>query len=194
MRSWNRKSRWNQMSLTQDGARTRRAFIRLCARLANIASMAVASLIVAIVAIVIALASAVFTRRQASAAEESLRIERRRRHEERRPRLTGKVDSPDGGDSYQLRITLDADSCQLTRMEVSIREGYGVALRGGFSSAMSGLLPGGTAHWPVDVADKHESAVWVDATCYAEGKDEGEDHWTVPIEVPVTPRLMNTIR
>lgn len=90
--------------------------------------MAVASFIVAIAAVVIALASAAFTRRQASAAEESLSIERRRRHEERRPRLKCKVDSPDGGQSYQLQITLDVDSCPLTRMEVAIRRGQGVGV------------------------------------------------------------------
>jgi hypothetical protein len=158
--------------------------------------MAVASFIVAIVALVVALASAVFTRQQASAAEESLRIERRRRHEERRPRLTGKVDSPGGGHSYQLRVTLDADSCPLTRMEVAIRMGYGVS----FTSddkydkhESAGLLPGESTQWSVDVADKHESAVWVDATCYAEGKGEGEDHWTLPIEAKISPRLMDTI-
>ncbi len=56
-----------------------------------------------------------------------------------------------------------------------------------------GLLPGATAQWPVDVADNHDSFIWVDAICYAEGKGEGEDHWTVPLEAKVAPRLMDTI-
>jgi hypothetical protein len=30
------------------------------------------------------------------------------RHEERRPKLSGEVNSPDGGESYQLAVTLDA--------------------------------------------------------------------------------------
>ena len=89
---------------------TMSAFISFAARLANVANMAVTSLIVAIVALVIALASAVFTRRQASAAGESLRIERRRRNEERRPRLTGKVDSPDRpGDSVTFWAAIRVD-------------------------------------------------------------------------------------
>jgi hypothetical protein len=172
--------------------------------------MAVASLILAIAALVIALASAVFTRQQASAAAESLSIERRRRHEERRPRLSGEVVSTDGGQSYRLQITLDADSCPLTRMEVAIRNGHGVAFRRGFANVLPvissaeiplrasipsgnqepmGLLPGGTAQWPVDVAHNHDPAVWIDATCYAEGKGEGEDHWTVPVEAQVAAAL-----
>ena len=138
--------------------------------------------------------------------DDDLKRKERRRHEERRPELTGKVDSADGGKFFQLQITLDAGSCPLTRMEVVIRKRQGVAFLGvmGVLSVTSsaetplraftydekgkpaGLDPGEKALWPVDVADKHDSTIWVDATCYAEGKGEGEDHWTVAIEAPVT--------
>jgi hypothetical protein len=72
--------------------------------------------------------------------------------------------------------------------------GHGVSFTSDGKHESAGLLPGEKAQWPVDVADQHDSAVWVDATCYAEGKGEGEDHWTVPIETKVSPRLMDTIR
>jgi hypothetical protein len=82
-----------------------------------IGGMDVASLVVAIAAILISAVGLLYAkhsadsaRQSANAADESLSIERRR-HEERRPKLSGKVDSPDGGRSCQLRITLDVDSC-----------------------------------------------------------------------------------
>jgi hypothetical protein len=103
--------------------------------------MNVASLVVALAAIVISAAGLVYAKRSArsaqeaadaadrsaAAAENSLDIERRRRHKERRPKLSGKVSSPDGGDSYELMIMLDAESCSLTALEVAIRPEQGVS-------------------------------------------------------------------
>jgi Flp pilus assembly protein TadB len=80
--------------------------------------MNVASLVVAIAAIVISAVGVLYAKvsassarrsadaadRSAAAAENSLSIELRRRHQERRPKLSGKVDSPEG--SYRLTITL----------------------------------------------------------------------------------------
>ncbi len=172
--------------------------------------MAIASLIIAIAAIFIAIASALYARRQASAAEGALRIERDRRHEERRPDLTGTVDSL-SGQSYELRITLPADACTLSAMEVRIRQGQGVAfvhgalgvfavaseteipLRAFAFSAKDGsaavVHPGQVAQWLVDVTETHLSGIWADVTCHA---DDG-DLWTVAIEAPVQPRLTNTM-
>jgi hypothetical protein len=59
-----------------------------------------------------------------------------RRHEERRPKLSGKVNSPDGGHSYELMITLDADSCSLTALEVTIRPDQGASFQRNFSRVM----------------------------------------------------------
>ncbi len=163
----------------------------------------------AIAAIMIALASAGYTRRQASAAEGALRIERDRRHEERRPRLTGTVDLV-SGQSYELRITLPADACSLTALEVRIRQGQGIA----FGTGMPGVFPvdgpeiplsafafsakdgsaaavhpGQVARWLVDVAETHLPTIWADVTCHA---DDG-DLWTVAIDAPVQPRVTNTV-
>ena len=59
--------------------------------------MAIIALVVSIVALLVAVASAGYTRRQATAAEGSLTIERERRLEERRPRLTGRFFTFGGG-------------------------------------------------------------------------------------------------
>jgi hypothetical protein len=183
--------------------------------------MGMASLLVAIAAILIAAIGVVYAKRSAdsarqsaAAAEESLSIERRRRHEERRPELSGKVNSPDGGHSYQLVITLDADSCSLTALEVTIRPDQGVSFQRNFSGVIpivgsapvllrafaydrtnkpAGLQPGEAIFWWVEVAQEHGDRIQVDAPCHAAGKDEGEDQWTIVVEAPIEPSLLDTI-
>lgn len=166
--------------------------------------------------------SADSARRSADAAEQSvvaaknlLSIEQRRRHQERKPELRGKVDSPDGGHSYRLTITLDAASCPLTALEVSIRPEQGVSFQRGFSGVVpvvgsaaiplcafaydrknkpAGVQPGETVFWWAELAKEYGDRIQVDATCHAEGKGEGEDQWNVVVEAPVEPRLLDTIR
>jgi hypothetical protein len=191
--------------------------------------MNIASFVLAVVAIVISAAGIVYAkrsagsaqraadaaRRSAAAAESSLRIEERRRHEERRPKLSGEVSSPDGGHSYQLTITLDPDSCSLTALEVAIRPEQGVCFRRGFSGVRlphrsdviplrafaydrtnkpTGVKPGETVFWWAELAKEYKDLIQVDATCHAAGKDEGQDQWTVVVEAPVAPRLEDTLR
>ena len=141
--------------------------------------------------------------------------QRRRRHEERRPKMSGKVSSQDGGDSHKLMVTLDAGSCPLTALEVAIRAGQGVSFKRSLSGVASltgspgillqafaydetneptGVEPGETVFWWVKLAEEHGDRIQVDATCHAEGKGEGEDQWTVVIEAPVEPRLLDTIK
>lgn len=43
------------------------------------------------------------------------------------------------------------------------------------------------------MAQEHGDRIQVDATCHAVGKDEGEDQWTVVVEAPIEPRLLDTI-
>lgn len=122
----------------------------LALRLATVGEMDVASLVLAIAAVLISAVGVLYAKhsadaarraadaadRSVAAAENSLSIERRRRHEERRPKLSGKVDSPDGGYSYRLTITLDPDSCPLTALEVVIRPDQGVFFQRGFSGVV----------------------------------------------------------
>lgn len=91
--------------------------------------MATIALVVSIVAL-LAIASAGYTRREATAAEGSLTIERERRLEERRPRLTGMFFALGGGNAkqYGLRITLDSDE-PLAGLDVTIRDGQGIEFK-----------------------------------------------------------------
>ena len=45
--------------------------------------------------------------------------------------------------------------------------------------------------WWAELAKEYRDLIQVDATCHAEG--EGEDQWTVLVEAPVEPRLLDTI-
>jgi len=190
--------------------------------------MDVGSLAVAIAAVLVAAVGALYAKhsadqarrsadaadRSAAAAEKSLSIDRHRRHEERRPKLSGEVSSPDGGHSYQLMITLDLDSCPLTALEVAIRPDQGVSFQRGFSGAVAalgsevislhafaydkankptGIQPGETVFWWAELAEEYGDHIQVEATCHAEGKDEGEDQWTVVVEAPVEPKVSDTI-
>ena len=69
--------------------------------------MAVASLVLAIVAIIIALASARYTRRQAVASESVTAIEAKRLHDDLTPELTITCTTPPGADIRQADITLE---------------------------------------------------------------------------------------
>ncbi len=48
--------------------------------------------------------------------------------------------------------------------------------------------------WWAELAKEYGDLIQVDATCHAEGKGEGEDQWTVVVEAPVEPRLLDTTR
>jgi hypothetical protein len=106
--------------------------------------MVVASLILSILAVLAAMATAVYARtsaraadrsaaaaedaavaadRSARASEESLEIEAERRLEERRPRFSGVVERADG--RYWLHVTLESNE-RLELVQLVIREDRGV--------------------------------------------------------------------
>ena len=90
--------------------------------------MALASLLVAIVALTVAIAGVIYNRRQATAAVGALAIEQSRRHDERRPRLSGKVEritTRDEGQVARLVVTLDSNE-PLESMLVTIPSDQGV--------------------------------------------------------------------
>jgi hypothetical protein len=158
--------------------------------------MSVASLVVAIVAAAIALASARYTRRQAGAAEESLALERERRLEERRPVLFGKIETTDRGGSYRLCIVAESGP-RLHGMDVAIPAGQDVAFSRGVlgvypvSSSSDlplrafvydnrgnpvGLLPGHPVIWKIDFAPHRDPniPVRVVVNCHGENGEEWE--------------------
>lgn len=164
--------------------------------------MDIASLIVAIGALAVSGASVWYARRStrsaelsaeaadrsATAAEQTLAIETGRRHDQRRPHLTGAVTSPDGGRTYQLVVTLDSNDPPLSALDVAIRPGQGVKFQRNFSGVVptggseadclrafaynqtnqpAGLQPGESISWWATVAQKHPSAIKLDGDCQA---------------------------
>jgi hypothetical protein len=89
--------------------------------------MAIASFVLAIVAVVIALASAAYSARQANAAEQALAIEYERRQEELRPRLIGWIarEAPYG---VFLRVVLEFHET-LVGADFYIPPGQGIFFR-----------------------------------------------------------------
>jgi hypothetical protein len=141
---------------------------------------------------------------------ETLAIETGRRHDQRRPHLTGAEKSPDSGHSYQLIVTLDSDDPPLSALDVTIRPGQGVTFQRNFSGVVptggseadclrafaynqtnqpAGLRPGESISWWATVAQKHPSTIKVDAECQA----PDDEAWTVVLEAKVQPRIENTI-
>jgi hypothetical protein len=173
--------------------------------------MTVASLIVAILALMVAIASAIYTRREVSATEGALAIERGRRLEERRPRLSGKVErvvTRSRGAVFRLKVTLESDE-PLTAMELTIPAGQNVAFKcdtpgvdmpgpDGICSAFSyqtmgkdpkyqsaGIRPREPMIWEVELRRGHVKLLRVEATCHGLN---GERWGSVLITAPVKPR------
>lgn len=173
--------------------------------------MAVASLLVAILALMVAIASVAYTRREVSAAEGALAIERGRRLEERRPRLSGKVErvvTRSRGVVFRLKVTLESDE-PLTAMELTIPAGQNVVFKcdtpgvdvpgpDGTCSAFSyqtmgkdpkyqpaGIRPREPMTWEVELSRGHMKMLRVEATCH----DLNGESWdSVLITAPVEPR------
>src|ERR1035438_3678266 len=171
--------------------------------------MAIASLVLAILAIVIAALSALYTRRQAVAAAGVHEIEHSRRLGERRPRLSGKVERLATG-LCRLVVTLESDE-PLTAMQVTIPHGQGVtfdrnvygvwpgaspgqvaltAFTYDVAGNPAGLKPRGVASWKVDVAEEHEDTLQLEATC----RGLADEQWdSVLIKAPVEPDISKTV-
>jgi len=144
---------------------------------------------VSILAILISAASAVYTRQSARTAAGALAIEAARRLEERRPRLSGKIEkigiSPD---TYQLRVTLDSDE-PLSGLDVEMEWTQGFAFqKGGFGihpsdpgevalrafahnrsdNKPAGIMPRKSMSWPVALVGANAGPARLEATCYGE--------------------------
>ena len=162
--------------------------------------MSVASLVFAILAIVISLASVAYTRRQAVAAEASLALERERRLDERRPDLLGKVETVDQGGSYRLCL-VEESGPPLAGMSVSIPAGQGVAFSGGvpgvfavvsstdvplraFSCDDHGnpaeMRPGQSAIWKIGFARNRDPAIPIRLTVECRG--ENGESWDIVLQ------------
>jgi hypothetical protein len=162
--------------------------------------MAIASFVLAIVAVLIALASAAYSARQASAAEGALAIELARRREELRPRLMGWI-AWEGRDGVFLWMVLEFHET-LEGADLYIPPGQGMSFR---PYASPGVHPpwreekesyhaytynlGGPGEfaphrpmrWWANLTAKPGTMIRVVATCH--GKHA--EHWESIIEVEV---------
>jgi len=172
-------------------------------------SVAIASFVLSIVAIVVAGLSALYTRRQAVATAGVHEIERSRRLDERRPRLSAKIDRL-GATSGRLVVTLESDE-PLSAVELAIPEGQGVTfnrnvvgvhpVRPGdlahhaftydpLLDKPTGIRPRESASWAVDIAEKHVGTLRLDATCPGMA---GESWGSVLITARVEPDMGQTV-
>jgi hypothetical protein len=176
--------------------------------------MAIAALVLSAVAIVVSVASVAYTRVSAVETRGLRRIEHDRRLEERRPGLSGVVERM-GAQTGRLRVTLVSDE-PLSGMEVTIPYERGNSIQGvsfklniygtpapqpgkrtcsGFaydpySGQRSGVRPRESVTWAVDLDDKHQDVIRIEATCYGE---HGEIWPSVLIEARVEPDVSQTV-
>jgi hypothetical protein len=170
--------------------------------------MALASLLVALLALVIALASAVYARRQAAASEGVLSIERQRRLDERRPRFSGAVERIEQG-AVRLVVTLESNEA-LSKAEFNIAPGQGISFdrnelgvhsvepgdvpRSAFSYSLRGepigMKPRSSMAWKVNLAQHHTDSLRLEVAC----SDFAGERWdSVLIEAPVEPDITKTV-
>jgi hypothetical protein len=173
--------------------------------------VALASLLVALLALVIALASAAYARRQAAASEGVLSIEQQRRLDERRPRFSGAVERIEQG-VVRLVVTLESDEA-LSKAEFNIVPGQGISFdrnelgvhpvesggvsRVAFSYGLRpagepiGMKPRSSMAWKVKLAENHVDTLRLEVAC----SDLAGEQWdSILIEAPVEPDITKTVR
>ncbi|HVB45255.1 MAG TPA: hypothetical protein VNF47_21475 [Streptosporangiaceae bacterium] len=168
-----------------------------------------ASLVIALIALVIALLSAIYTRRQAVEAAGLHEIERARHLEERRPTLSGEIKRL-GGATARLDVTLESHE-PLSAVEVVIPRGQGITfdrnvygvvpVKPGnvalaafacnpYTGDAAGMEPRGTVSWKIDLADKHVSDLRLEAICHGPA---GQRWDAILIRAHVQPDISKTV-
>lgn len=145
-----------------------------------------------VAAIVIALASVLFTWQQKEIAKAALDLERQKHADERKPTLIPEIEEVTGGNAAWYRLCLRLDSpWTLAKLYVSIIEGKGLSFSGSqlgvdpaephpILTATGGPLePGEKLTWRVDVADDREETARLRVQC----SDVEERQWTIVIDV-----------
>jgi hypothetical protein len=150
--------------------------------------MALASLIFSILALLVATASAWFTRRQAV-------IDAERRRDERTPVFSGEIEAVHAGDTpswYRLKLRLDSREA-LLGLSVAIVDSDGVR----FAPSQEGvgspspsatakresLQPAESAVWQVLLDEQRAGHLQLRIDC----RDQSGLKWTVPHRMPVPP-------
>lgn len=133
----------------------------------------VASLVISVLALLVSVLSARYSRAQAVAAEAAARMEAARRHEESKPVLSAEIEPVNDGGWHRLVLTLDGPR-PLDQLDVEIVEGLGAT----FTSGQFGVAPMGAeplrASYPRDEplrpGDRHRWQIEFDRE-----KTDGED-------------------
>jgi hypothetical protein len=161
--------------------------------------MAVAALVVAIIALFIAAASAIYARTQAIAAKGSLAIERARHKGERAPRFEPAIASDGGSLVLHLRLLPGQPPMAGVRativqaigvgFDTSRRAGDGSRIDSWHTATWDGLLAQGSrATWPLQVSRPGNSGEVV-----LEVSDLADETRVAAITVKVPPDLTQTI-
>jgi hypothetical protein len=157
--------------------------------------MAIAALIISILALLTAGASALYTKQQAQAARQTTAIERERRHEERTPRFDARVESVSGW--FRLWLRLDTTR-PIARLTCRLVEADGIT----FGHSQNGVAPdapapikeaswsetleqGDSACWKVELEDEHQTDVRLRVQC----RDQQGEEWQVTVPLSVPPKL-----
>ncbi len=158
------------------------------------------ALILSIIAIVVAVVSAVFTGIAAVATRRMQGTDKARRIDERRPKFTGEVRRHSFGAGSDLWLALLSDEpladvmVWIASERGGLSQGVSFSLRGKgvrsveyadahdpLSGDPLGLKPGESVAWRVDVSDRHSDPLRLQITCRA---GDGTQ-WIVPVSVDV---------
>ena len=101
--------------------------------------MAVLAIVVSVLAVLVAGASARYSRQQAEDTRRLARLEAERRREERTPRLVGEIESMNSGGWHRLWLRLESAE-PLAHVHAEIIEGRGMS----FTSGQHGVEPNGS--------------------------------------------------
>jgi hypothetical protein len=162
--------------------------------------MTVTALVIAILALIVAGMSAMYTRRQAIAADEAATIERDRRHDELTPRFTALLEPmPHSQPYYKLRLRLDTPQpltavrvrlldapvdVQFTNGQHGTDPGARSPIHEAFAVPENGiaLRPNDHATWQVELNSVPDGGLRLHVDAEARG-----DAWQVPVSVPTPP-------
>ncbi|MGW7535713.1 hypothetical protein [Amycolatopsis sp. NPDC054798] len=169
--------------------------------------MTVAAFVVSVVALLASGLSALYARRQATAAEQTAKVEAARRHEEERPNISdGEIQRP--GNWYRLYFRL-VHTLPLRKVIAEIVDTKGVSFRQGVNGVpplrsgkaitafytpdfaeipgKESLVAGDGLYWVIELDENPDDKLQIRLTCIADGGREWVMHREV--EVPSIPKV-----
>ncbi len=167
--------------------------------------MALAALILSVLALFMAGASALYTKRQADATTATAALEAERRHEERTPLFDVWIEPVNHGQWHRLWVRLTSGEA-LSSVEVDITEGEGVEFTTGQhgvepgarppvlhaskrgDAGQEGMAPDERAAWRVMLPQNRPAKIRLKISAV-----QNESKWNVAVAVTVPPDPMNML-